>query len=81
MSEYLGKLHECAVKFPMTDIWMDSCGEEELEYGLKRGIVGATSNPIIVGSVVKEEMDIWEPRIKELIKEMPQATEDEIAWH
>ncbi len=80
MSEYLGKLHECAVKFPMTDIWMDSCGEEELEYGLKRGIVGATSNPIIVGSVVKEEMDIWEPRIKELIKEMPQATEDEIAW-
>ena len=34
MSEFLGKLHECAVKFPMTDIWMDSCGEEELEYGM-----------------------------------------------
>ena len=41
MSEFLGKLHESAVKFPMTDIWMDSCGEEELNYGLERGCVGA----------------------------------------
>ncbi|RGY97492.1 transaldolase family protein [Clostridium sp. AM58-1XD] len=80
MSKYLGKLHECAVKFPMTDIWMDSCGEEELDYGLERGIVGATSNPIIVGNVINNEMSIWEPRIKELAKEMPDATEDEIAW-
>lgn len=80
MSEFLGKLHECAVKFPMTDIWMDSCGEEELNYGLERGIVGATSNPIIVGNVIKNEMDVWEPRIKGLIQEMPEATEDEIAW-
>lgn len=80
MSEFLGKLHESAVKFPMTDIWMDSCGEEELNYGLERGIVGATSNPIIVGNVIKNEMDIWEPRIKGLIQEMPEATEDEIAW-
>ena len=54
--EFLGKLHETVVKYPMTDIWMDSCGEEELEYGLKRGIVGATSNPSIVGAVLKEEL-------------------------
>ncbi len=80
MSEYLGKLHECAVKFPMTDIWMDSCGEEELNYGLERGIVGATSNPIIVGAVVKNEMNIWEGRIKELVREMKGATEDDIVW-
>ena len=58
--EYLGKLHQAAVEFPQTDIWMDSCGEEELEYGLKRGIVGATSNPIIVGNVIKNELNIWE---------------------
>jgi len=80
MSELLGKLHETAVKFPMTDIWMDSCGEEELEYGLQRGIVGATSNPIIVGAVIKKELSTWQPRIKELIKQNPEATEDEIAW-
>lgn len=80
MGEYLGKLHECAEKFPMTDIWMDSCGEEELNYGLERGIVGATSNPIIVGAVVKKELNIWEDRIKGLIRDMPEATEDEITW-
>jgi len=80
MNEFLGKLHECAIKFPMTDIWMDSCGEKELVYGLKRGITGATSNPGIVYSVVKEELDIWEPRIKDLVREMPEAGEEEIAW-
>lgn len=80
MNEFLGKLHETAVKFPMTDIWMDSCGEEELNYGLERGIVGATSNPIIVGAVIKNELSTWEPRIKEMIRNIPDATEDEIAW-
>lgn len=78
--EYLGKLHEAAVKFPQTDIWMDSCGEEELEYGLKRNIVGATSNPIIVGNVIKNELSIWENRIKEMIEEKPDTTEEDIAW-
>lgn len=81
MSEYKGKLHETAVRFPNTDVWMDSCGEEELNYGLERGIVGATSNPIIVGAVIKEELPLWEKRIKELLNEMPDATEDDIAWN
>jgi len=80
MNEFKGVLHESAVRFPMTDIWMDSCGEEELNYGLERGIVGATSNPIIVANVIKNEIAIWEERIKALIKEMPAATEDDIAW-
>ncbi|WP_444659459.1 transaldolase family protein [Caproiciproducens sp. R2] len=80
MSEYKGKLHETAVRFPNTDVWMDSCGEEELNYGLERGIVGATSNPIIVGAVIKEELPFWEKKIKELLAEMPDATEDDIAW-
>lgn len=76
----LGTLAESVKKFPMTDLWMDSCGEEELDYGILRGIVGATSNPIIVGNVVKNEMDKWEPEIKKLIQDMPEATEDEITW-
>lgn len=80
MSEYKGVLHETTVRFPNTDIWMDSCGEEELRYGLERGITGATSNPIIVGAVVKEELPYWEPRIRQLIAENPTATEDEITW-
>ncbi|MDD6148644.1 MAG: transaldolase family protein [Lachnospiraceae bacterium] len=80
MMANLGTLAESVKKFPMTDLWMDSCGEEELDYGLLRGIVGATSNPIIVGNVVKNEMDKWEPEIKKLIQDMPEATEDEITW-
>lgn len=71
MSDYKGVLHETAVRFPDTDIWMDSCGEEELDYGLARGIVGATSNPIIVGAVVKKELPYWEPRIRQLIAGEP----------
>ncbi|WP_343208759.1 transaldolase family protein [Anaerolentibacter hominis] len=80
MSEYLGKLHETAVRFPDTDIWMDTCGEMELDYGLERGIVGATSNPIIIGAVIKDELPKLEGKIKELIQDMPEATEEDITW-
>ncbi len=80
MSEYKGKLHETVMKFPNTDIWMDSCGEEELDFGLERGIVGATSNPVIIGGVIKKELPFYEKRIKALIVEMPEASEEDIAW-
>lgn len=80
MEAFLGKLHESAVRFPQTAIWMDSCGEEELNYGLARSIGGATSNPNIIGAVVKEELAVWEPRIKSLVRDFPDATEDEITW-
>lgn len=80
MSDYKGKLHETAVRFPQTHIWMDSCGEEELDYGLERGIVSATSNPSIVYGVMKKELPRWESRIREMIRESGEATEDEITW-
>lgn len=80
MSEFKGKLHETVVKFPCTDIWNDSCAQDDLEYALERGAVGATTNPVIVKDVLKKEMDIWAPRIKALNEEMPEATEDDIAW-
>ena len=80
MSEWNGKLHETAKRFPMTHIWMDSCGEEELTYGLERGIVGATSNPVIIGAVIKNELPYFEGRIKALLQGYPDATEEEIAW-
>lgn len=80
MNDFKGKLHETAVRFPMTDLWMDSCGIEELDYGLERGIVGATSNPIIIGAVIKKELPYFEAQIKRLINENPEATEEEITW-
>ncbi|MGI6004500.1 MAG: transaldolase family protein [Christensenellales bacterium] len=80
MSEYKGKLHETVEKFPMTDIWMDTCEEEALDYGVERGIVGATSNPVIIGAVIKNELSRWEARIREIIRENQTASEEDIAW-
>lgn len=80
MSILKGKLHETAVMFPNTNIWMDSCGEKELDYALERGCVAATSNPSIVGNVIKQELSEWESCIKEMIKEEEYLTEEEITW-
>jgi transaldolase len=61
-------------------LWNDSASLEELNYSIEHGAVGATCNPVIALSVLKAEMSRWKPRIQELIKEMPTATEDEIGW-
>jgi transaldolase len=63
-----------------TDYWNDSCSIEELGYAIERGAVGATSNPTIVGEVLKREMDLWRERIAEIIALHSTSTEDEIAW-
>jgi transaldolase len=42
--------------------------------------VGATSNPVIVGEVLKKEMHLWKERIGQIVREMPVATEDEVTW-
>jgi transaldolase len=63
-----------------TDLWNDSCSIEELSYAIENGAAGATSNPIIAGEVLHKEMYLWKDRIKEIISEMPAATEDEITW-
>ncbi len=63
-----------------TDYWNDSCSIEELTYAIKRGAVGATSNPTIVGDVLGKEMSLWRERIGEIITQNPTWSEDEIAW-
>ena len=63
-----------------TCLWNDSASIEELTYSIEHGAVGATCNPVIVLGVLKKEMSFWKGRIQELIKEMPTATEDQIAW-
>lgn len=63
-----------------TDFWNDSCSIPELEYALGYGAVGATTNPVIVGEVLKKDMKSYEGRIRELITEMGDATEDDITW-
>jgi transaldolase len=63
-----------------TEFWNDSCSTAELSYAIDNGATGGTSNPLIVGEVLKKEMDTWRPRIVSLIKENPCASEDVIAW-
>lgn len=77
--QYKSPLHEMASR-TKTDFWNDSCSVAELEYAMEYGAVGATTNPVIVGNVLKGEMHLYEDRIKEMIQQMPHASEDDIAW-
>ena len=72
-------LEQSVTDFP-TDYWNDSCSIKELTYAIERGAVGATSNPTIVLNVLKQEFDLWEDRIHEIIKENPTWGEVEITW-
>jgi len=63
-----------------TALWNDSCSIAELEYSLEHGAVGATSNPVIVGDVLKKEMPAWADRIRALVAETPTGSEDDVAW-
>jgi transaldolase len=63
-----------------TDYWNDSCAVAELEYAIARGGTGATSNPVIVGEVMKKEKDHWVPRVREIAAEHATWSEVEITW-
>jgi len=72
-------LQEMASATP-TDYWNDSCSVEELTYAVARGATGATSNPTIVGEVLKKELHLWRDRISEIIAANPTWTEDDVTW-
>ena len=76
---YKSPLHKM-VETTDTDLWNDSCSVAELNYSIDNGAVGATANPVIVGQVLRNEIDQWGPRITEIIADSPTATEDDIAW-
>lgn len=63
-----------------TDYWNDSCSVHELTYAIEHGAVGATTNPNIVLNVLKQEMHLWEDRIRAIIAENPTWSEEQIAW-
>ncbi len=77
--QFKSPLHQMTQTTP-TCLWNDSANIEELTYSIDHGAVGATCNPSIAVTVLKQEMPVWKPRILELAKHFPQATEDEIAW-
>lgn len=63
-----------------TRFWNDSCSVAELNYAIERGTVGATSNPVIVLTVLKKEMHLWKDRICQIIAENPTWTETQVSW-
>ena len=63
-----------------TCLWNDSAAIDELKYSIEHGAVGATCNPVIAVSVLKQNLAAWQPRIQALMDAMPTATEDEIGW-
>jgi transaldolase len=63
-----------------TCLWNDSAAYEELRYSLDHGAVGATCNPVIVLDVLKQELPQWKPRILQIIRNRPTATERQVAW-
>jgi transaldolase len=76
---YKSPLHEMA-QTTRTCLWNDSASIQELTYSMEHGAVGATCNPVIVLGVLKKEMQMWKDRIHELIHELPEASELELAW-
>jgi transaldolase len=79
-NEYNSKLLQMGLTTP-TKLWNDSCSIAELTESMKHGAVGATCNPSIVETVLKQEWNFWKDRIPEIIKANPTANEDEIAWY
>jgi transaldolase len=63
-----------------TDYWNDSCATAELEYAVARGATGGTSNPVIVGEVMKKEHEHWVPRVRDLAAANPHWSEIEVTW-
>ncbi|BDG05409.1 transaldolase family protein [Anaeromyxobacter oryzae] len=77
--QYRGALHEMTQTTP-TCLWNDSASLDELTDAIANGAVGATCNPVIALTVLKQEMATWKPRVARLVEELPTATEDQIAW-
>jgi transaldolase len=63
-----------------TCLWNDSASTRELTYSIDNGAVGATCNPVIVLSVLREEMARWAPVLRGVIEDNPTATDDQIGW-
>ena len=72
-------LQRTASDYP-TDYWNDSCSAAELAYAIDNGAVGATSNPTIVATVMKQEYDIWAPRVAAIASTNPSWTDQQVTW-
>ena len=62
------------------DWWNDSCDPEHLAEAVSQGASGATSNPVIVETVVSSNQDRWLPVVKQLATDHPSESAEQITW-
>jgi len=79
MTLYKSPLHKMTQTTP-TCLWNDSASIEELTYSISHGAVGATCNPSIAVTVLKQELAVWKPRILEMAASDPNLNEDQLSW-
>ena len=78
-AKWKSPLHEMT-QTTATCLWNDSADPDELRWSIEQGGIGATCNPVIAHTVIKSRSAEWRPRIAALVRERPDATEDDIAW-
>ena len=79
MVTYKSPLYQMTQTTP-TCLWNDSADLDELRYAIENGAVGATCNPVIALGILKKHIAAWRPRIADLLRDNPSATEDQIGW-
>lgn len=77
----MNKLEECMVKFPKTDIWMDSFDINHHQYAVQHGCKGITTSPTWVGHMLVDEIEQQKDAICRIIEENPTWDEREVAWN
>lgn len=60
--------------------WNDSCDPDHLAEAVTQGATGATSNPVIVETVVSSNLERWLPAVRELATRDPSASAEEVTW-
>jgi transaldolase len=64
-----------------TSLWNDSADPKELSRSITEfGAVGATCNPVIALTCIKNDPDTWVPRIRQLAAENPTEGESWLGW-
>lgn len=70
-----------AARTTPTSLWNDSSDLAELTRSIDEfGAVGATCNPVIALSTLKQHIDQWAPRLREIAAADPTLTEAQIGW-
>ena len=72
-------LHQMTLEHP-TQFWNDGCEIHTLKKAIEHGATGATSNPVLVLEAIDADRPRWTEETRELAKDFPHETEEQLAW-